>query len=51
MRSKGEAIWVLFSRFKLLGSWTMWETLLLYAVASGDFHRILLRPRSTVLQV
>jgi len=66
-------IWVLFTRFGLLGSWTFPETLLLFSVASmafglaewlgrgfdkfpaqvatGDFDRMLLRPRSTVLQV
>lgn len=66
-------IWILFARFKLLGSWTLPETLLLFSVASmafglaewfgrgfdkfppyvytGDFDRMLLRPRSTVLQV
>ena len=66
-------IWVLFSRFGRLGSWTLTESLLLYSVASmgfafaewfgrgfdkfptlvvsGDFDRLLLRPRSTVLQV
>lgn len=66
-------IWVLFARFRLLGSWTLTETLLLFAmasisfglaemfargfdkfpafVASGDFDRMLVRPRSTVLQV
>ena len=67
------AIWVLFSQFGTLGSWTMTETLLLFSVASmsfglaewfargfdkfppyvasGEFDVMLLRPRSTVLQV
>lgn len=66
-------IWVLFTRFRMLGSWNMTETLLLFSLASmafglaetfgrgfdkfppyvstGDFDRMLLRPRSTVLQV
>jgi ABC-2 type transport system permease protein len=66
-------ILLLFARFRTLGSWTVTECLLLYAVASmafgfaewlgrgfdkfppyvasGDFDRMLLRPRSTALQV
>ncbi|HWI60865.1 MAG TPA: ABC-2 family transporter protein [Symbiobacteriaceae bacterium] len=66
-------IWVIFTRFPALGGWNMFETMLLYSVASmafglaewfgrgfdifppmvgsGEFDRILLRPRSTVLQV
>jgi len=66
-------LWALFSRFGMLGDWTLREVALLYGIAdiafaisemagrgfdkfgsilkAGDFDRMLLRPRSTVLQL